>query len=141
MVFHADAATALELLALVAGAGLLLAAKKSEGVAKGFTVVVAYFTIVAAILALLCTSYYSMRYWEDGWYKAPFPHPAGMMDRGGPGMMGGGGMMGRPGMTGGGGGENCPYMEQKMKMMHEKMEQMKEGGEEHGETQSPGSHD
>ena len=46
---------------------------------------------------------------------------------GGPGRMGGRGMMGGQGMMGGD-GENCPMMEQKMKMMQEKMEQMKQGG-------------
>jgi hypothetical protein len=138
MVFHADTAFAVELLALVAAAALLLAAKKSEGAAKGLVLVIAYFSIVAAILALLCTSYYALRYREDGWFKTPFPTPHGMM--GGPGMMGGGGFMGRSGMMGGGEG-NCPMMEEKMKMMQEKMEQMKPEGDHHGETKSPGSND
>jgi hypothetical protein len=145
MIFKVDAAFALELLALIAATGLLLWAKKSEGVCKGFSLVVAYFGIVAAILAMLCTTYYALRYREKGGFDHPFPTQRGMMPMegqgtmGGPGMMGGRGMMGGQGMMGGG-GENCPMMEQKMKMMQEKMEkmeQMKQEGGGHGETKSP----
>lgn len=60
--FLADSAFALELLALVAGTWLLIT--HGQGFAKG----VAYFTIVASILALLCTSFYSTKYWASGKY-------------------------------------------------------------------------
>lgn len=113
MMFQADAAFATELVALVAGTFLLVWAGRKEDVCcKGFAKVVAYFTIVAAIFALLCTSYYTMRYWEDGYFRSP--GAMGAM-HGMPGM----GMMGR-GMM-----KDCPMMKE---MMRQKME-AEQGGE------------
>lgn len=136
MMFKVDAAFALELIALIAATALLLWAKRSD-VARGFALVVAYFGIVAAVLAMACTTYYAFRYRQEGGFDRPGPR--GMMRMEGQGMMGGPGMMGGHGMMGGDGGK-CPMMEEKMKMMQEKMEkmeQMKQEGAHHGETKSP----
>jgi len=137
MVFLADAALALELMALVAATALLLWAKKYEGACKAFSMVVAYVAMAAAVLALLCTSYYSLRYWEDGWFQRPAAMSRGM-GGGGVGMGMGGGKR-CPMMEGD--GKKCPMMEKKMKMMQGDMEHPHEEGAEHGETSSPGSDD
>lgn len=73
MVFHADMAFATELIALAVGTALLVWSGSKENVCgKTFAKIVAYFTIVAAVLTMLCTSYYSMRYWEDGFFRKSF---------------------------------------------------------------------
>ena len=66
MIFLADIAFALELAALVLGTALLIWVNRGECSCKKFSKAVAYFTIVASILAILCTSYYSIRYWQKG---------------------------------------------------------------------------
>ena len=38
---------------------------------KGFAKIVAYFAIVTSVLAMLCTFYYTVRYWEDGHFRHP----------------------------------------------------------------------
>lgn len=121
MMFQADTAFAAELIALVSGTALLVWAGRKEDVCcKGFAKIVAYFTIVASILALLCTSYYTLRYWEDGHFR----HPGG--------TMGMGRMMG--GMPGKGMMMDCPMMKEMMQQMMEKKQGMaapKEHDEHH----------
>ena len=72
MVFKADTAFAVELIALVAGTALLLASAKADACCKAFAKGVAIFTIVATILTMLCTGYYSIRYWSEGHFQAPY---------------------------------------------------------------------
>lgn len=71
MMFQADTAIAVELLALVAGTFLLIWSAKENIIYKGFAKTIAYFVIVVSILAILCTSYYAFRYWEDGYFNKP----------------------------------------------------------------------
>lgn len=66
MIFLADIAFALELAVLVLGTALLIFISKEECSYKQFGKVIAYFVIVTSIMAILCTSYYSIRYWEEG---------------------------------------------------------------------------
>ncbi|NIA18476.1 MAG: hypothetical protein GWO85_00100 [Simkaniaceae bacterium] len=80
MVFQADTAFALELIALGIGFWILIKARGDEaGNLKGFGSFIGYFIIVAAFLALLCTGYYSMKYWEDGYFNKPYPGKMMMM--------------------------------------------------------------
>ena len=58
---------------------------------KGLAKLVGYFAIAAAALAMLCTLYYSVRYWEDGYFKTPMT----IHMRSGTGKMDGRGMMDR----------------------------------------------
>ena len=92
MVFHADAAYALILIALGIGFWVLIKAKSPEaGNLKGFGTILGYVIIVLSFLVLLCASYYSIRYWEDGY----FTKPASMGAMMGPmSMQGGSGMHG-----------------------------------------------
>lgn len=73
MVFHADMAFATEFIALAVGTALLVWSGSKENICgKELAKIVAYFTIVASLLTMLCTGYYSMRYWEDGYFRKPF---------------------------------------------------------------------
>ncbi len=72
MIFQADLAFALELIALVLGFWILMKARSKEaGNLKGFGSFIGYFVIVSALLALLCTGYYSLKYWNDGYFDKP----------------------------------------------------------------------
>jgi predicted membrane protein len=76
--FYADAAFALELIALALGVFLLVWLRIHTEQAHKMCKFFAYLIIVLAILALLCTSYYSMKYWVAGY----FGHPRAMMMQG-----------------------------------------------------------
>jgi hypothetical protein len=69
-IFHADAAFALELIALSLGVFLVVwfrIHKEQDKMCRFF----AYLIIALAILALLCTSYYSIKYWVLGYFEQP----------------------------------------------------------------------
>lgn len=78
--FQADTAFAAELIALVLGTGLLIWVKDKKLSNTGFANIVAYFVIVASIVSMLCTGYYSFRYWEDGYFHSK-PMPMNMMNQ------------------------------------------------------------
>ncbi len=72
MTFWANTAFALLLLALASGFLVLVKAKKQdEPVVKSIGVFLGYAIMVLSIVGILCTTYYSFRYWEDGYYKRP----------------------------------------------------------------------
>lgn len=129
MMFLADAAFALTLIALGIGFWVLLKTKNSEADnMKGFGTFLGYFIIVFAFIVLLCAGYYSLRYWEDGYFTKP---PAGhMMMQRMHGMSGGSHEM----MMGGMHGEKCEKMMKsgmgdmdKCEMMKGDMEGMMKG--------------
>ncbi len=79
--FQAGAAFALELIALGIGFWVLLKTRNDEsGNLKGFGSFIAYFIIVSAFLSMLCTGYYTVKYWEDGHFNKP--HSGTMMMQG-----------------------------------------------------------
>jgi len=128
MVFQADTAFALELIALGLGFWILLKTRSTEAAnLKGFGSFIGYFIIVAAFLALLCTSYYSVKYWEDGHFSQPSQSQSMMM--GGMHKMQGcnhGMMSGKMGMGGNScgqmmGSQKCGDMMGQCKMMKGKM--------------------
>ncbi|MCP5468544.1 MAG: hypothetical protein H7A32_04670 [Deltaproteobacteria bacterium] len=114
MMFQADTAFAVELLALVAGTALLIFAGRENVCCKAFAKIVGYFTIVAAILAMLCTFYYTVRYWEEGHFSHPYSattiHPHQGLGMGQKGMM--------KEMV-----QNCPMMQKKGGMMMDQKKQ------------------
>lgn len=58
MIFMANAAFALELIALVAGTIVLVRVSKEEVCCKKFTKIVGIFVIVASLLLMICTVYH-----------------------------------------------------------------------------------
>lgn len=70
MMFEMHTAFALELLAVLAG--LFLATYCRKNAEAGWLGVVSYVVVGLATFGLLCSSYYAVRYWEDGYYKTPF---------------------------------------------------------------------
>jgi len=126
MVFHGDIAIALTLIALGVGYLVLVKAQKQESNGtKTAGLIIGWVVIIIAAITLLCASYYSLRYWDDGYYKNP--GPMAMMS--GRGMMGAGmmspGMMGRGmrghGMMSGDMDGQCQQMQNRqMQTMHGK---------------------
>ena len=86
--FESHIAFGVNLLALVAAAGLLGFAVKTDACCKTLMKSVAYAVLVLGVLNILCTSYYTVRYWEDGYFKTPYGQSCPMMNgQGGMGMM------------------------------------------------------
>jgi predicted membrane protein len=73
-IFHADTAFALELIALALGVFLVVWFKINKEHVHKLARFLAYLIIVLAIIALLCTSFYSIKYWTFGYF-----HPKAMM--------------------------------------------------------------
>ncbi|MFQ6612754.1 MAG: hypothetical protein ACE5D2_06595 [Fidelibacterota bacterium] len=102
MIFHADIAVALALIAIGVGFWVLSKSQSMENTGLKTTgKFLGYLITVAAVLTLLCTTYYSLKYWEDGAFKSA---SAGQMCTNHGGMMGGmmSGHQGMMGMMGGG---------------------------------------
>ena len=148
MVFHGDIAIALTLIALGVGYLVLVKARKQEhNGTKTIGLIIGWIVIVVAAITLLCASYYSVRYWDDGAFSTPGPMM--MQGRGmtGSGMMGGAmapGMMRGQMMQNGMMGKNCGPKSS----MHDQCQQMMgncqpgmhgNGGMMHGKMQ-PGMH-
>ena len=82
MMLQAGTAFALELIALGIGFWVLLKTQHAEaGNLKGFGTFIGYFIIVATILAILYTSYYTVKYWEDGHFAKSNAGQMVMMQR------------------------------------------------------------
>jgi hypothetical protein len=73
MIFSANLALALGLIALVCGTYLLARAGGEEMCCKGFAKVVGTVVVILSILSILCTGFYSFRYLEEGYFLTPHP--------------------------------------------------------------------
>ena len=65
---------AIELITIAVGTGMLVWAYRNDGKGVGFAKLIGYVVFTLAVLALLCTSVYGVRYWHKGYFK----HPHGM---------------------------------------------------------------
>lgn len=83
--FQMHTAYSLELLVLATGFVLIyFGSKHSSALLK----IGGYILTVITALNMLCTLYYGVRYWEDGYFKTPYSHMCPMMSgQGGMGMM------------------------------------------------------
>lgn len=99
MMFESHIAYGVTLLALVAAAALLGFSARTESCCKSLMKAVAYLVLVLGGLNLLCTTYYTFKYWQDGYFKTPYGQHCSMMDRQG-GMMSEGMMKMMNGMKG-----------------------------------------
>lgn len=84
--FESHIAYAVTLLALVAAAALLGFSAKTESCCKSLMKAIAYLVLVLGGLNLLCITYYTFKYWEDGYFKTPYGQHCSMMNGQG-GMM------------------------------------------------------
>jgi len=86
MMFESHIAFGVTLLALVAAAALLGFSAKTEVCCSSLMKIIAYLVLVLGGLNLLCATYYTVRYWEDGYFKTPYGGHCQMMNGQG-GMM------------------------------------------------------
>jgi lipoprotein signal peptidase len=101
----------------------LLAWSRKEGAASSLLKTGGAIVLTLALLNMLCIGYYMVRYWEEGYFKAPtvVTHSR----QGGMGMMPGGSQ---------GGMMDCPMMPQMMKEgMDKKSSEFPPGTEKHEE--------
>lgn len=71
MMFLLDLAFAAELIALGIGVALLVFAYRHEGAGVSLARAFGYIITIAAILSALCTTYYGICYWKQGYFKSP----------------------------------------------------------------------
>lgn len=69
MLFYAYISFAVTLIALVTGTFLLGLLHKLEPVCKTSAKVVGWLVVILSATQLLCLSYHTVRYWEDGMFK------------------------------------------------------------------------
>ncbi len=79
MIFQAGQAFATELIALVAGVSLLIWSEKDAIPFRKWAKAVGYFTIVASVLTILCTGFFTIRYWKSGQFCPSRPHSKSTM--------------------------------------------------------------
>ena len=96
MVFNADIAIALALLAMGFGYWIIRAVGDGAGTNGPLGKGLGYFILIYAFLVLICASYYSLKYWEAGHYAEPTPVAMSVMPHAG--MMGDMSMCKPPGM-------------------------------------------
>lgn len=77
-----EMAFAMELIALALGT-LLLVWSAGQPTCQRCTKTIAYFVIVLSISSMLCTTYYSYKYWQAGEFKPRGKHRMMMQDSGG----------------------------------------------------------
>ncbi len=66
MMFLAELAFAVELLALTAGVSLFIWSLRNSGAGQSLAKFVGLIVSVSAVLGLICTSFYSLLYWFQG---------------------------------------------------------------------------
>lgn len=94
MMFQLHTAFATELIALAAAIALLAWMSQKE-IKFAAAKIAGYFILITALLSMLCTLFYGIRYWEDEYFRTPYGPPSQMGPEG-KGMMQ---------------GKKCPMME------------------------------
>lgn len=79
MMFIIDIAFSLELIALIFGAALLIYAMKHTDLGTALPKFIAYLVMILAVLSMLCTGYYTVKYWIGGYFEQPAPISRMMM--------------------------------------------------------------
>lgn len=108
--FESHIAFGINLLALVAAAALLGFSAKTESCCKSLMKTIAYLALLLAGLNLLCSTYYTVKYWKEGYFKTPCGQHAPMMMNGQGGMMNSDMMKMMNGMSGQGNMPNSNQM-------------------------------
>lgn len=68
--FHA--AMMLGLIAIALGVILVVWGSRNEGQGITFAKIFGYLIIIVAILGEICSSYYSIKYWHEGYFNTPY---------------------------------------------------------------------
>jgi len=75
MMFLTHIAFALEIIALMLGAGLVTWSLRTEGAGTTLAKVVGILAMIVIPLGILCTAYYSLKYWHEGYFDKPMSMP------------------------------------------------------------------
>lgn len=71
MMFLLDLAFAAELIALGVGVAYIIWSLRNNGAGVKMARVFGYIIAIAAMVGMLCTSYYGISYWWKGYFKSP----------------------------------------------------------------------
>ncbi|MBU0744347.1 MAG: hypothetical protein KKE11_03150 [Gammaproteobacteria bacterium] len=69
--FHLAFSTAL--IALALGAAILIWSKAYNGIDAFLAKLIGYIIIIASALNIACSTYYAVKYWQDGYFNQPHP--------------------------------------------------------------------
>jgi hypothetical protein len=67
--FHV--AFSLGMIALTCGTALYVWSARDRGTGTDFAKLIGILVIIFSITSILCTSYYGVMYWQDGYFKSP----------------------------------------------------------------------
>lgn len=81
-------AFSLGLIALTAGTTLYIWSSRNSGIGSGFAKLIGILVIIFSISSTLCTAYYGVKYWSQGYFESPMAMH-GMMQMQDKSMMGG----------------------------------------------------
>lgn len=73
LMLHFHAIVSLELIALAFGAAILIWSKVHENVGTSLAKIIGYVIIIVAVINMLCTGYYAIKYWQEGYFDKPSP--------------------------------------------------------------------
>lgn len=71
MMFMFHSAMMLALIAIALGIGLIVWALRNEGRGVVLAKVFGWLIVIFAVLAMLCSTYYAMSYWQSGYFQMP----------------------------------------------------------------------
>lgn len=69
--FHAI--VSLELIALAFGVAILIWSKVYENIGTSLAKIIGYVIIIVAVINVICTGYYAIKYWQEGYFDKPYP--------------------------------------------------------------------
>jgi len=73
LMFHFHMTFALGLIAFALGASVLIWSKAHESVGTSLAKLIGYIVIILAVINLLCTGYYAVKYSQEGSFDKPYP--------------------------------------------------------------------
>lgn len=68
-IFHIAISTGL--IALAIGTSLYIWSQRQEGPGTGLARIFGFLIILLSITSMLCTSYYGVKYWHEGYFSKP----------------------------------------------------------------------
>lgn len=71
MMFTFHIAVTLELIAFAIGFGLIIWSLRNEGKAIQLAKNIGTIVAIVAVLGMLCSTYYGVKYWHEGYFQTP----------------------------------------------------------------------